>query len=66
MILEDMEAMKTPLASFSVEHVRRSGNSVAHLCAKYASSSRSSLLWQDEPPSFLLPSLLCDCNMLHI
>jgi hypothetical protein len=23
-------------------------------------------LWQDEPPSFLLPSLLCDCNMLHI
>ncbi|KAG2627936.1 hypothetical protein PVAP13_3KG265938 [Panicum virgatum] len=48
-ILQDIEEM-------------RSANNVAHLCAKQASQSRPSLLWQDHPPSFLLSSLRRDCN----
>ena len=56
-ILQDIEEMVQPLTSFCFAHVTRSANNVAHLCAKQASQSRPSLLWQDHPPSFLLSSL---------
>jgi hypothetical protein len=49
-----------------VQRVKRSGNTVAHLCAQFASSSVPSSMWCDQPPSFLLPSLLSDCNLLHV
>nr|TKW28434.1 hypothetical protein SEVIR_3G319000v2 [Setaria viridis] len=42
--------------------VRRSANVAAHLCAKHAAPSRPSLLWHDQPPSFLLSSIQSDCN----
>jgi hypothetical protein len=55
---EDIEEMMTALISFNVQRVKRSGNSVGHLCAQFASSSIPSSMWCDQPPSFLLPSLL--------
>ena len=61
-ILQDREEMVQSLTSFYFAHVKRSANNVAHLCAKQASQSRPSLLWQDHPPSFLLSSLRRDCN----
>ena len=61
-ILQDIEEMVQSLTSFYFAHVKRSANNVAHLCAKQASQSRPSLLWQDHPPSFLLSSLHSDCN----
>jgi ribonuclease HI len=59
-ILEMKESAST-LISFDCIHAKRSANEVAHLCAKYVTSSSCSFVWH-EPPSFLLPSLQRDCN----
>jgi ribonuclease HI len=63
-ILQDIEDMVQAFYSFHFAHVKRSANSVAHLCAKQVTQSRPSLLWQDYPPRFLLSSLQSDCNLL--
>lgn len=63
-IMADTEQMIEPLISVDVVHVKPSTNGAARLCAKFAASSRSSVLWHDQPPSFLLPTLLSDCNQL--
>ena len=47
---------------FSVQHVIRSANLPAHLCAKHACSREETESWFDSTPSFLVSSLLADCS----
>ncbi|KAF8692309.1 hypothetical protein HU200_039918 [Digitaria exilis] len=45
-----------------ISTILRSGNGVAHLCAKNASSSSPSPQWYSQPPRFLLATLQSDCT----
>ena len=47
-------------SSFFVQHVCRSANFSAHLCAKQASTLEVTNCWLDVIPSFLVTSLLAD------
>jgi hypothetical protein len=61
-ILEEMHEMSVNLEFFDWTHTRRSANIVAHLCAKHVSVANPVAEWHAQPPSFLLSSLLSDCN----
>jgi ribonuclease HI len=60
-ILKDIQAMTMVYSSFSMIHTRRMGNTAAHICARNASSSHA-VVWEGNPPSFLLRQLNEDCN----
>ena len=46
---------------FDVQHVNRSANLPAHLCAKHACTLNVTKCWLDVIPSFLVTSLMADC-----
>ena len=46
---------------FDIQHVNRSANVPAHLCAKRACTLNVTDSWLEETPSFLVTSLLADC-----
>jgi hypothetical protein len=60
-ILKEIQAMTTGLSTFITTHTRRTGNSAAHTCARHASSIQT-VVWENNPPSFLLRQLCTDCN----
>jgi ribonuclease HI len=60
-ILREIQTMIAGILSFKTLHTRRTGNMVAHICAKNASSSHD-IVWGNNPPSFLLKQLRADCN----
>ena len=43
-------------------HIRRQGNSPAHLLAKYASNLDNYMTWMEENPCFLEQALLHDVS----
>ena len=47
---------------FILQHVTRSANGPAHLCAKRASTLNVTESWLEMTPSFLISSLLVDCS----
>ena len=47
--------------SFDIQHVMRTANYPAHLCAKYASTLSVTESWLDKTPRFLFSSMLADC-----
>jgi hypothetical protein len=47
--------------TFTIQHVIRTANYPAHLCAKRASTFSVTESWLAETPSFLISSLLVDC-----
>jgi len=49
--------------SISIEHCDRESNQVAHVLAREAISLKLSCIWVDEPPSFILESLVNDVTM---
>jgi hypothetical protein len=51
------------ISSFTVVHTRRAANMVAHLCAKNASGIQS-VVWENNPPSFLVKQLMAECNQM--
>jgi hypothetical protein len=53
--------MIADISLFTTLHTRRTGNMVAHICAKHASSIQD-VVWENNPPSFLLKQLIADCN----
>jgi ribonuclease HI len=57
-------ALAESFSSLFVEHARRSANKAAHACAKFAAPSDFEV-WANEPPSFLVPVLLDDCNHMY-
>jgi hypothetical protein len=60
-ILKEIQTMVLRISSFTVVHIRRTANMVAHLCAKNGSSIQS-VVWENNPPSFLVKQLMAECN----
>ena len=48
--------------SFCIQHVIRSANGPAHLCAQRACTVAVTESWIENPPSFLISSLLAECS----
>jgi ribonuclease HI len=60
-LLVEVGELALSFDSFVIQHVMRTSNYPAHLCAKRASTLRVTESWMDETPSFLISSLLADC-----
>lgn len=63
-IFADCVDMATLIGKVSFVHCPRNANRVAHEIARFGFSSKSTCNWVDEPPSFLLPSLLNDVTVI--
>ena len=60
-ILEEIGELVFDFSVFEVQHVIRSANLPAHLCAKHACTLNVTESWLDKTPSFLVTNLLADC-----
>ena len=60
-ILLEIRELASAFISFTIEHVLRTANVSAHLCAKRPSTLRVTKSWMYDTPSFLVSSLLADC-----
>jgi ribonuclease HI len=60
-LLEEIGELASSFISFDIQHVIRTSNYPAHLCAKHASTLNVTESWMDETPSFLFSCLLADC-----
>lgn len=63
-ILAEIRELSRSFLNFSLCHVKRQCNIVAHLCAKKASSNPSWCMWRDIP-NFMREALLRDCNSIQ-
>jgi hypothetical protein len=61
-LLVEIGELASSFHSFDIQHVMRTANYPAHLCAKHASTPSVTESWLDETPSFLFSSLLVDCS----
>ena len=61
-ILVEIEELARGFKSFLIQHVMRLSNNSAHLCAKAACTLEVSECWMSSPPSFLVSSILEDCE----
>jgi hypothetical protein len=61
-ILLEIGELASSFISFSIQHVLRTANFPAHLCAKRASTLVVAESWLVETLSFLISSLLADCS----
>ena len=60
-ILDEIGELSCDFSVFEIQHVLRSANLPAHLCAKRACTLNVTECWLEETPSFLVTSLLADC-----
>jgi ribonuclease HI len=61
-LFEDIKDFLQGFAEFSVRHVRRSGNEIAHLLAKDGCDNKRCMSWFSEPPpSYIVDGLALDC-----
>jgi ribonuclease HI len=60
-ILDEVEKLVSDFESFSVQHIRRSANNSAHVCAKLPCTLEYTSSWPDESPVFLVNSLRAAC-----
>ena len=54
-IFHDVQELSAAFTSFAIVHVRRTAIVAAHLCARNACNSSSTLVWVEQLPSFLHP-----------
>ncbi|KAI4983526.1 hypothetical protein ZWY2020_025392 [Hordeum vulgare] len=59
-LLLEMRELASLFSYFDIQHVNRSSNVPAHLCAKFACTLTVTESWTGTRPSFLLTSLLVD------
>jgi hypothetical protein len=59
-ILQEIEGLSSSFSSFVIQHVIRTSNTLAHLCAKHACTLETTSAWMELPPSFLVSSLQAD------
>ncbi|KAF7011834.1 hypothetical protein CFC21_026098 [Triticum aestivum] len=59
--LDEIGELSCDFSVFEIQHVLRSTNLPAHLCAKRACTLNVTECWLEETPSFLVTSLLADC-----
>jgi hypothetical protein len=62
-VLLEIGELDSHFISFTIQHVIRSANNAAHLCAKHASTLIVTDCWLDVYPSFLVSTLLADGAM---
>ena len=56
----EIKGLASSFFSFVIQHVIRSSNMSAHLCAKYACTMEVTECWMELPPSFLVASVIAD------
>jgi ribonuclease HI len=61
-VLQDMKEISLAFHDFSISHVGRDCNRVAHELAKQVSSTMRLGVWHNEPPACVLNLLDKDCN----
>ena len=61
-ILYEIGELALSFTSFSIQHVMRTTNGPAHLCAKHCGTLNVTESWLDTTPSFLTRNLLSDCS----
>jgi ribonuclease HI len=59
-LVEDIKSLLRSFEDYSVRHVRRSGNGVAHLLAKYGCENKISRVWVN-PPDWIVSTLAVEC-----
>jgi len=64
-IYEECVQLWQEFTSISIEHCNREINKVAHEIARVAFQSKLSCNWVDEPPSFILASLVNDVMLFE-
>ena len=60
-LLLEIGNLSASFISFSIQHVSRSSNFLAHLCAKRGCSLLVTESWMGAEPPFLVSSLMADC-----
>jgi ribonuclease HI len=60
-LVEEIKSMLKNFAEHSVRHVRRSGNKVAHVLARYGCENKCNVVWGPNPPEFLVTVLAPEC-----
>jgi hypothetical protein len=63
-VFVDCVDLCTLIGRVKFKHCFREANSVAHELARHGLSTKSTCTWVDEPPSFLLPSILNDVTIM--
>ncbi|KAB2605352.1 hypothetical protein D8674_005069 [Pyrus ussuriensis x Pyrus communis] len=67
LIVEDSRVISRGITrvSFTVTHIRRQANEVAHRLACFSLAFTRTSLWFEEPPDFILDVLFEDCSSKH-
>jgi ribonuclease HI len=60
-LVEEIKSMLEDFAGHSVRHVRRTGNKVAHILARFGCENKCCEVWELDPPDFLVPVLAPEC-----
>jgi len=64
-IYDDCNIIWSGFQDISIEHCSREANKVAHNLARRAQQCKQNYIWVDEPPSFILDSLMNDVTILN-
>lgn len=64
-IYEDCNILWSGFADITIEHCSREANQVAHNLARRAREYETNCTWVDEPPRFILDSLMNDVTILN-
>jgi len=64
-IYDDYNIIWSGVQDISIEHCRKEANQVAHNLAKRARQYKQNCTWIDEPPNFILDSLMNDVTILN-
>ena len=54
------------IGNIYVQHCNREANKVAHTLARHALDSNSSVFWDDNPPSFIVPAAINDVSLFKL
>ena len=58
--------ISTAIGEVIFKHCIRSCNQAAHVLANYGFCNKSTLTWLDEPPNFIVSTLVDDVNVFMI
>jgi ribonuclease HI len=63
-VYDECNQLSQDFVFIAIEHCNREANRVADVIARVAITSKSSCIWVDEPPSFILEALVNDVTVL--
>ena len=62
-ILMDCFLIARRIGQVKIQHCPREANVVAHKIARFAFNSDSSIFWDSNPPSFIIPDVMNDVSL---